>query len=98
MPSAHTEWWHGGAMKHSKVYISDCWGAKYRWEGDVGVITMAVNILNTSTGVEVILFGIIGMYIHSFIHSFITHSINPYKGGKPIGYRICYDTNIMRTK
>jgi uncharacterized protein YehS (DUF1456 family) len=35
---------------------------------------------------------------NSFIHSFIIHSINPYKADKPIGYRICHDTNCIRTR
>jgi hypothetical protein len=33
-----------------------------------------------------------------FIHSFIIHSVNPYKVDKPIGYKICHDTNIKGTK
>jgi hypothetical protein len=35
--------------------------------------------------------------ITPFIHSVIIHSINPYKVDKPTGYRICHDTNCIRT-
>jgi hypothetical protein len=28
-------------------------------------------------------------------HSFISHSVNPYKVKWPIGYRTCHDTNVI---
>ena len=33
--------------------------------------------------------------IHSFIHLFINHSVNPYKVNQPMGYRACHDTNVI---
>jgi hypothetical protein len=32
--------------------------------------------------------------VHSFIHSFIMHSVNPYKVNQPIGYRTCHSVHI----
>ena len=31
----------------------------------------------------------------SFIHSFIMHSVNPYKVNQPIGYRTCHNTSVL---
>jgi hypothetical protein len=36
-----------------------------------------------------------GSTIHSFIHSFIMHSVNPYKVKQPIGYRVCHNANVI---
>jgi len=30
-----------------------------------------------------------------FIHSFIMHSVNPYKVNQTIGYRVCHDANVI---
>jgi len=30
-----------------------------------------------------------------FIHSFIMHSVNPYKVNQPIGCRFCHNTNVI---
>jgi hypothetical protein len=45
-----------------------------------------------------LLFYIYIIYLHTYIHSFIIHSVNPHKVDKPIGYRICHDTNTIRVK
>jgi hypothetical protein len=29
------------------------------------------------------------------IHSFIMHSVNPYKVKQPIGYRTCHNTSVL---
>jgi len=29
------------------------------------------------------------------IHSFIMHSVNPYKVNQPIGYRVCHNANVI---
>jgi hypothetical protein len=31
---------------------------------------------------------------HSFIYSFIMHSVNPYKVKQPMGYRTCHNINV----
>jgi len=31
------------------------------------------------------------------IHSFIMHSVNPYKVNQPIGYRVCHNANVIYT-
>jgi len=31
----------------------------------------------------------------TFIHSFIMHSVNPYKVNQPIGYRPCHNTSVL---
>ena len=29
------------------------------------------------------------------IHSFVMHSVNPYKVNQPIGYRTCHNTSVL---
>jgi len=32
---------------------------------------------------------------NSVIHSFIMHSVNPYKVNQRIGYRVCHNANVI---
>jgi hypothetical protein len=43
-------------------------------------------------------FVMIDFYNHSFIHSFIMHSVNPYKVSQPIGYKTCQYKCIIINK
>jgi hypothetical protein len=35
--------------------------------------------------------------LDSSIHSFIMHSVNPYKVNQPIGYRTCHNTSVLQS-
>jgi len=50
------------------------------------VSSAVLHMFNSSQGEE---------FIHSFLHSFIMYSVNPYKFNQPIGYGVCHNVNVI---